>query len=63
MEEYYFHLFFVPDFRFYSFDTQALVLGNIACGQTLNNYKKKLTDHNLIAEDRDIARYFICKSG
>lgn len=63
MEEYFFHLFFVPDFRFYSFNTQAVILGNIACGQTLNNYKKKLTENNYIAEDRETARYFLCNSG
>jgi len=63
MEEYFFHLFFVPDFRFYSFDTQALILNGNVCGQTLNNYKKKLIEHNLITEDKTAARYFICNSG
>lgn len=63
MEEYYFHLFFVPDFRFYSFDTQAFILHEIATGQTLNNYKKKLIDHDFIAEDRNAVRYFLCNSG
>lgn len=63
MEEYYFHLFFDPPFRFYSFDTQALALGNIACGQTLNNYKKKLIDQNFIIEDRGAVRYLVCNGG
>lgn len=63
MEAYFFHLFFVPDFRFYSFDTQALILGNMVCGQTLNNYKKKLEQFNFISEDRQAARYLICNSG
>lgn len=63
MEAYFFHLFFTPDFRFYSFDTQALILGNIVCGQTLNNYKKKLEQFNFISEDRQVARYLICNSG
>lgn len=67
MEEYFFHLFFDDDFRYYSFETQALFLkeksGMSVCGQTLNNYKTKLINHYFIREDKKDVRYYACNSG
>lgn len=67
MRKYLFLLFFHEEYRYYPATYQAQFLEEVYGAQisasTLNNWKRKLIDYNLITIDKQDIKYYACNRG